>query len=113
METTRRIAAILMVTTAQVVPLLQAERLANMGNAQRWADLKSLSDAELIARYDAQSGSTVVGTQHYLDELRYREQSRIASSVERFTKQIWWLTLIITLATIVNVVLVILSIVLR
>ena len=74
-----------------------------MGNAQTWADLKALSDDELIARHDAQSGSTVVGTNHYLDELRYREQSRIALNVACFTKQIWWLTLIVTLATVVNV----------
>ena len=35
-------------------------------NAHKWADLKELSDDELIAEHDAVAENTAVGTQHYL-----------------------------------------------
>ena len=74
-----------------------------MSGAQKLADLKALSNEDLIAKYDEEAKHTVVGTQHYLDELRYREQSRIASNVERFTRHILCLTVVVVIATLVNV----------
>ena len=63
-------------------------------NAHKWADLKELSDDELIAEHDAVAENTAVGAQHYLDELRYRQQacvadrpsSRRARSVSEYSK---------------------------
>ena len=74
-----------------------------MGMAQKLANLKALSDEELIAKYDKEVEHTVVGPQHYLDELRYREQSRIAAEIEKFTRYILWLTIVVVIATVVNV----------
>ncbi len=71
--------------------------------AHTWAGLKELSDNELIAEHDDSAKNTVVGTRHYLDELRYRQQSRVASKLEGFTKWIFWLTVVVTLATVANV----------
>ena len=36
-------------------------------------------------------------------DLRYRQQSRVASKLEVFTKWIFWLTMVVTLATVANV----------
>ena len=75
-----------------------------------WQKIKSLSDEELIAAHDKVSANTVVGVQYYLDELRYRsqnriveEQSRIAERVERYTKYLFWLTIAIAIATLINI----------
>ena len=70
-----------------------------------WAKLRTLSDEELIARHDEEARTTVSGTELCLGELRYREQSRLNQSVRRYTRYIFWLTVAVTLATIVNVVL--------
>ncbi len=53
-------------------------------NAHKWADLKELSDDELIAEHDAVAENTAVGTQHYLDELRYRQQACVAEATGQF-----------------------------
>lgn len=74
-----------------------------MGMARSLADLRALSEDELIAQHDEQAKNTVVGIQYYLDELRYREQSRIAANVEKFTRCILWLTVVVVIATVVNV----------
>ena len=71
--------------------------------AHKWAEQKNLSDEELIDAYDAAAEHTAVGTGHYEAELRYRQQSRVASKLEVFTKWIFWLTIVVTLATVANV----------
>ena len=35
--------------------------------------------------------------------MRSRRQSRVAESVEKFTKRIYWFTLVVTIATVINV----------
>ena len=69
----------------------------------KWAELKKMSDEELIARHDRIAKRTTIGTGYYVDELRYREQSRVSAQVEKYTRHIFWLTLVVTLATIINV----------
>ena len=64
--------------------------------ARTWAELKNLSEDELIAEHDDLAGHTDVGLNFYLEELRYRHHARVASKLEGFTK---W----ILLATVVNV----------
>ena len=60
--------------------------------SNNYGSLKILTDAELIRQHDNVAQHTVVGIQYYLDELRYREQSKI-------TNQIWWFTMVVTFAT--------------
>ena len=71
--------------------------------AHKWAALKELSDDELIAEHDAVAGYMQIGPPYYLDELRYRQQSRVASKLEGFTKWIFWLTVVVTLTTVANI----------
>ena len=41
--------------------------------SRSYEDLRNLSRAELIARYNREARRTAVGTRHYLEELRHRE----------------------------------------
>lgn len=68
-----------------------------------WAELKNLSEDELIAQHDRLAKTTVVGTGHYLEELRYRHHARVAFQMRNLTWAILGLTVIVTIATIVNV----------
>jgi hypothetical protein len=67
--------------------------------AEGIVELKKLSDAELMRRHDELAKNTVVGTAHYLDELRARDNARLSLSVERMTKYIFWLTFVMAVAT--------------
>ena len=77
--------------------------------ARSWATLQRLSDDELVAEHDESARVTQIGTAYYLDELRHRRQGRVASRVEKFTQVILWLTVVVTVATIVNVGLVVMA----
>ena len=66
-------------------------------------ELRALSDDELIRRYDSLAGSTVVGTQHYLDELNRRDQVRQTEAMHGLTKWITRMTVVITIAAILSV----------
>ena len=75
-----------------------------------YSQMTALSDDELISAHDGIAGNVVMGTQYYLDELRHRkhtriveEQGRVAISVERFTRRLFWLTVFIGTATAINV----------
>ena len=85
--------------------------------ARKWRAIRSLTDEALIAAHNREAATTVVGIQHYIDELRYRsqtriveEQSRIAARVEKFTLCILWLTVIVTIATLANIAMAILGV---
>ena len=67
------------------------------------AELKKLSDAELIRQHDEQAKHTVVGTAYYMDELRYRQQARLTCVMLWLTIVITVLTGIVTIATLQNV----------
>ena len=73
--------------------------------AKTMREIKSMSDEQLIREYDEIAESTMHGTSFYLDELRARESSRVATSVQKFTKWIFWLTVVVTASTLVNLVL--------
>lgn len=66
--------------------------------------LKDMSDDDLIEFYDAKAQNTEVGISFYLDELRNRETARLNKKIVVMTRWITVLTIIITLATIVNVI---------
>jgi signal transduction histidine kinase len=70
--------------------------------AESIAELKALTKEELIFRHDRHSNHTIVGTGHYLDELRSRENAELSASVEKVTKYIFWLTCIMAVATLLQ-----------
>jgi len=74
-----------------------------MGMAHSIEELKKLSDDELIRKHDEEAKNTVVGTQYYVDEIRYREQAKLTSVMLRLTVAIFVLTGIVTVATLYNV----------
>jgi hypothetical protein len=71
-----------------------------MATATTISKLKMLSDEELITEYDKISYNTGVGTQYYLDEIRDRSQAKFGARMEALTTQMWWFTLVATVATI-------------
>ncbi len=74
-----------------------------MARRPSWADLQNWSDEQLIAEHDRLAKNTELGTRSYLDELRYRNQARVAAQIKRFTRWIFWMTLVVTGATVINV----------
>ena len=70
------------------------------------SQLRSISDEELIRLHDYKAQSTEVGTNHYLTELHRRDQNRATDAMLRYTKQLTWMTIVITIATIINTILV-------
>jgi signal transduction histidine kinase len=77
-----------------------------MGMIPTHGQLASLSDQDLVDRYDAAAQTTVVGTGFYLDELNRRAQARQSAAILDLTRQVRNLTVIITLLTIINIALV-------
>jgi hypothetical protein len=77
-----------------------------MGMSENITRLRELSDAELISLHDAHATTTVVGTNHYLAELGRRDQQRATDTMLRYTRLMMWMTVVITIATIINVILV-------
>ena len=52
--------------------------------ARTWAELKNLSEDELIAEHDDLAGHTDVGLNFYLEELRYRHHGACCLQARRF-----------------------------
>jgi len=72
--------------------------------AETLAELRALSDDELVRKHDKVAKNTDVGTNHYLQELWRRDQSRQTEAMRRYTLWIAIMTAVITIATVVNVV---------
>ena len=72
--------------------------------AESLAELRGLTDDEVVRRYDQQAQRTQVGLQHWSDELNRRYQERQTDSMLGFTKWITRMTIVITVATLSNVV---------
>lgn len=63
-----------------------------------WSELQNKSDDEIIAEHDARMASGMnVGVGYFVQEIYNRRQSRIA-------RRIFYLTIIITILTLINVV---------
>jgi len=67
-----------------------------------------MTDDQLIETHDDLAKNTVVGTQHFLDEIARREQAKQTEAILSYTRWMTWLTVIITVATIVNVIIAVL-----
>ncbi len=79
--------------------------------AETIAQLRELSDDNLIQQHDVLAKSTVVGTAHYLDELHRRDQQKTSEemleytrAMDRMTKRITLLAVITTVATLITTV---------
>jgi len=66
--------------------------------------LRELSLEELKRQYDDHATNTQVGTGFILDEIRSREAQLVNSSIRRLTFLMTVFTVVITVATILNVV---------
>ncbi len=64
--------------------------------------LKKLSDEEIIRLHDNTAQNPVIGISYYLDELRSRDIQRSQDAMEKLTNRIYWLTLVVTVATAVQ-----------
>ncbi len=73
--------------------------------AETIAELRVLSDEELIERHDRHASSVQVATAHYLNELHRRDQRRVSETIIKLTRWITAMTAVITVATIINVAL--------
>ena len=70
--------------------------------AETVAQLRALSDEEVIAQHDARAEFTDMGPEYYIWELHRRDQERQTSEMLRLTNRITIMTLGVTLATFVN-----------
>ena len=67
------------------------------------AELRAMSDDEIVRQYDKQASNTGVGLNYWTEELNRRSQQRQTDSMLGLTKWITLVTVIITIATLVNV----------
>ena len=72
--------------------------------AETYEELRKLSDDELIKRYDDRSRNVDLRFTYFLDELHRRRQERHTNQLKMMTWAITGMTVVITIATIVNVV---------
>lgn len=66
-----------------------------MAAAPTIAELRALSDQEVVERYDSNAGHTTVGVGFYLDELARRDAHRQGERIVRLT----WVISLATLAS--------------
>jgi len=75
-----------------------------------WPDslnkLRQMTDDDLVRAYDGDPGITRLQRTHIVEELHRRETVRHTQSMTSMTRVITWLTVVILVATLVNVFLV-------
>lgn len=67
-------------------------------------ELRDASDEKLIAEHDRIAQNTGVGIAYYLAELERRDSAATNKTMVGLTKAIAWMTVVITIATIINLV---------
>jgi hypothetical protein len=67
-------------------------------------ELRNASDDELIRNHDMLARNTSEGVNYYLNELARRESARQQAMMIRLTYAIAAMTLVVTIATIVNLI---------
>jgi hypothetical protein len=72
--------------------------------SEKIADLRALTDDEIIGRHDAIARSAAVGIDFYLDELRRREQVRAIEASNRLARAAFWLTVANTALALVAII---------
>jgi hypothetical protein len=77
-----------------------------MPMAEKFAEFRKLSENELIRRYDEMASNTQIGLAFLRDEIAHREADRQYNQMLLLTKQMRNLTIVVTVLTIINVILV-------
>jgi hypothetical protein len=77
--------------------------------ARTWAELQQSSDIELITEHDKEAQNVRPPLSYYLEEMRFRHLNRHSETILKYTKHVKWMTVIITFATIINVIVLIIS----
>lgn len=72
--------------------------------SETFAELQTLSDEDLVRKHDHLATTTAPGTNHYLQELARRDQHRQTQAILRYTLCVAIMTAVITIATVVNLV---------
>ena len=72
--------------------------------APKFAALREMSDDAVIAVHDQTADQSQPGVSYYLNEMARRDQVRQGEVMLACTRQIRWMTLVMTVATIINVV---------
>ena len=72
--------------------------------APKLKELAKLSDKDVAERYDKDASSLAPGPSFYLNELTRRFQERHTKSISRLSVRIAWMTLIMTICTILNTI---------
>jgi hypothetical protein len=72
--------------------------------SEKIADLRALTDDEIISRHDVIARNTSVGVNFYLDELRRREQARAIAASNRLARAAFWLTVANTALALVAII---------
>ncbi len=67
------------------------------------AELRGLTDDDIVALYDRVAPSTAMGTAQFREELARRDQERHDRAMADYARRMYWLTVIIAVATLVNV----------
>ncbi len=76
-------------------------------------DLRSIEREELIRRHDDLAQHTTVGVSYYLEEIARRDHDDQTKAMMAYTRQMRSLTIVVTIATIVNVVILIYQVLLQ
>ena len=71
--------------------------------AETIAELRAMSKDDLIKEHDALAANVMVSTNHYLQELKRRDEMCFSRKILTYTRWITWMTVIIMIATLVNV----------
>lgn len=61
--------------------------------AETLEELRGLSDDEIVRKHDQLAGNTVVGTNHYLQELDRRDQERQTQAILMYTRWVAIMTI--------------------
>lgn len=66
-------------------------------------ELRDMPEEELVQAYDARARRSIGGPDFYLAEIRAREAARQTGEMVRLTRLMTFLTAVVTIATLVNV----------
>lgn len=74
--------------------------------ALKLKELRTISTDELIRRHDNIANNTGGGLDYYLNEITRRDQEEHTKTILKYTRFITFMTLIITLSTIINLIII-------
>ena len=77
-----------------------------MSYIPKWKELQSLSDEELISKYDSSANNTIVGTGFYREELSRRATNKQNDEMVNISRSVKNMTIAILVLTVFNVALV-------